>query len=57
MEVFLLRAAGLAQLLERWPAERARFPGPDHIQGLKITKDKDTSLVHPIARPSLGSFM
>ena len=57
MEVFLLRAAGLAQLLERWPAERARFPGPDHIQGLKITKDKDTSFVHPIARPSLGSFM
>ena len=45
-----LTAAGLAQLLERWTAELVRT----NIQGLKITKDKDTSFVHPIARPSLG---
>ena len=52
-----LTAAGLAQLLERWTAELVRFPGPDQYSGLKITKDKDTSFVHPIARPLFGSFI
>ena len=42
----VVRSAGL----ENWFDFRDRT----NIHGLKITKDKDTSFVHPIARPSLG---
>ena len=28
-----LTTAGLTQLLERWPAELVRFPGPDQYSG------------------------